>query len=412
MRILFTLICALTLSAPHLALAGGGHDHGHGEHEEVVIKKGPHNGRLLADHDFALEVTIFEDGVPPQYRIYPFYDGEAVSPEEVQLKIELSRFGGQTDDFDFLPENGYLTSKKIVEEPHSFDVKVTAAYQEKNYTWDFESHEGRTELSHAAIKDSGVGIEVAGPEQLSNSVKAYGRILVNENRIAHIVPRFSGVIREMKVALGDSVEKGSLLATIESNQSLTVYEVRAPLSGVVLKRHGTLGEFVSDAEEILVVADLSEVWADFQIYRDELASIVPGQNVEIDLGDGAETLKATVSYVSPITDLATQSNLIRVVLPNPEGKLRPGLFVSCYLTSSSRAVPLAVRKDALQTFRDWKVVYLTDGHTFQAMPVEIGASDREFVEIISGIKPGDKYVSKNSFLIKADIEKSGASHDH
>ncbi|NDC39051.1 MAG: efflux transporter periplasmic adaptor subunit, partial [Proteobacteria bacterium] len=60
----------------------------------------------------------------------------------------------------------------------------------------------------------------------------------------------------------------------------------------------------------------------------------------------------------------------------------------------------------------WNVVFLTDGHTFQAMPVQLGRRDSQHVEILSGISAGDRYVARNSFIIKSDIEKAGASHDH
>jgi cobalt-zinc-cadmium efflux system membrane fusion protein len=82
------------------------------------------------------------------------------------------------------------------------------------------------------------------------------------------------------------------------------------------------------------------------------------------------------------------------------------------LSSDMREVPLAVRREAIQTFRDWNVVYLTDGHTFQAIPVELGRRDANYVEVLSGLSIGDRYVARNSFIVKADIEKSGATHDH
>jgi cobalt-zinc-cadmium efflux system membrane fusion protein len=76
------------------------------------------------------------------------------------------------------------------------------------------------------------------------------------------------------------------------------------------------------------------------------------------------------------------------------------------------AVPVAVKRSALQTFRDWNVVFLNDGPVFQVAPVELGREDADFAEITDGVKPGDRYAAENSFVVKADVGKSGATHDH
>jgi cobalt-zinc-cadmium efflux system membrane fusion protein len=235
--------------------------------------------------------------------------------------------------------------------------------------------------------------------------------LPNENRVAHISPRFSGVVREIHKSLGDSVASGEVLARIESNQGLQSYDVRALHSGVVIKRHATVGEFVKEGDELFVVADLSEIWADFQVYRDDVDSIETGEKIRIDMGTG-EPLPAMVTYTSPLIDEATQSRQIRAVLANASGRLRPGLFVSAVVASDQGMVPIAVRTEAVQSFRNFNVVFLTDGHEFQAAPVKLGRADGDHVEVLSGIAAGQSYVSRNSFIVKADIEKSGASHDH
>jgi len=391
---------------------GDSHGHGHSEHgEDSEPTKGIHGGRLLKEGALALELTIFEKDVPPQFRIYPFLEQKPVKPADVTISVELTRFGGRKEVFTLLPVADYLTSEKSVEEPHSFEVKVTATYAGKNYLWEYESHEGRTELSAEALKIANITTELAGPQAIANLTHVYGRLLTNQDRVAHIRPRFPGVVREITKELGERVEKGDVLAVVESNQSLQPYEIRSQVTGELIARHATVGEFVSDDRELFIVADLSQVWADFQVYRDDFDEIEKGQQIKVDLG-GEKQIEATVRYVAPVTDEATQSKLVRAVLPNKDGKLRPGLFVSGTLVSNQTPVTLAIRREAIQSFRDWKVVYLTDGHTFQAVPVELGRRDSQYVEVLSGLSPGDRYVARNSFIIKADIEKSGASHDH
>ncbi len=410
------ILVFISLVIPNSSHAGGGHGHDHEKsHDHDTHKedsgKGPHGGKLLSQDDLSLEITIFETNAPPQYRVYPFYKGKPLDGANIKVKITLTRFGGKKEEFQFVSEHDYLTSQKIVEEPHSFDISVLAEYDGKTFEWSYESHEGRTELSKEALNVAVLGFDIAGPQEISNTTRVYGKLLPNENKVAHLIPRFPGIIRKIQKQLGESVEKGEVLAVVESNQSLQSYEIRSEVQGIVISRHATVGEFVNETREIFVVADLSEIWADFQLYRDDFGPIEAGQRISVDLGDGKE-IPATISYVSPIIDETTQSKLVRAVLPNPTSSLRPGLFVSGVLSSVGNLVPVAVKREAVQTFRDWNVVYLTDGDVFQAIPVELGRKDAEYIEILSGITAGERYVSKNSFIIKADIEKSGASHDH
>src|SRR5829696_3722010 len=104
--------------------AEGGHG---GEVAAPEVIKGPHNGRLLKEGDFAAEATIFESGVPPEYRVY-FYDknNRPIDPTEVKLTIELHRFGGQVDKIGFAKREDYLLGDQEIVEPHSFDVIVVA----------------------------------------------------------------------------------------------------------------------------------------------------------------------------------------------------------------------------------------------------------------------------------------------
>ena len=92
---------------------------------------------------------------------------------------------------------------------------------------------------------------------------------------------------------------------------------------------------------------------------------------------------------------------------------QPGLFVTASVVVEETEVPIAVKASGLQTFRDWDVVFMIDGASFEIAILELGRRDGDLVEVISSpLKPGTKYVTENSFVVKADILKSGASHDH
>jgi cobalt-zinc-cadmium efflux system membrane fusion protein len=129
------------------------------------------------------------------------------------------------------------------------------------------------------------------------------------------------------------------------------------------------------------------------------------------LSDGA-TAQTTLERVLPGTATASQSTVARATLANADGLWRPGSAVKARITVEQQPAALVVPVAALQTFRDWDVVFVRVGDTYEIRPVELGKRDAARVEVLSGLKAGDQVVVEQSYLVKADIEKSGASHDH
>jgi membrane fusion protein, heavy metal efflux system len=374
--------------------------------------KGPHGGRLLSEGDFATEVTIFERGVPPEFRVFVYDKNKPIDPAEVKLTIELHRFGGRVDKIGFSKREDYLLGDQEIAEPHSFDVKVIAERRGKTYRWEYDSYEGRTTLTPEAVRNSGIVIETAGPAKIKTSIKVNGRVLPNEDRMAHVIPRYPGIVKQIRKRLGDAVAKDEVVAVVESNESLQSYDVKSSIAGTVLKKNITQGEFVKEGEAIYTVANLGTVWVDLNVHRKDFDKLKIGQAVTIFAGEGTTNAPGTVSYISPFSAEDTQTMLARVELPNPKGGWRPGLFVTGEIIVEEATVPLAVKASAVQTFRDWEVVFMQDGNVFEIAILEVGHRDAEWAEVVSGLNLGQKYVAENSFVIKADIGKSGATHDH
>lgn len=391
--------------------SGGSGQGEHGEHKEEVAK-GPHGGRLLTDGDFAVEVTIFERGVPPEYRVYAFEKGQPIDPASVKLGIALHRIGGRVDRIGFQQRGDYLVGDQVIEEPHSFKVDVTADNRGRAHRWEYESWEGRTEISPEAIASSEISIETVAPATIRTTITTHGRIVPNEEHLAHVIPRYPGVVREVRKRLGEAVAKGEVVAVVESNQSLQPYEVRSPLAGTVIAKDVLPGEYAREGDVIYTVADLGTVWADLNVHHQDFTDVKLGQTVSLETGQGIARTVGTIVYVSPFGARDTQTLLARAVVSNPDGAWRPGLFVTGRITVDETEVPAAVKASALHTFRDWDVVFLNEGTVFQAMPVELGRHDGEWVEITAGVAPGQRYAAENSFVVKADVGKSGASHDH
>lgn len=400
----------LALSPAAVVQAGEEHDHAEEKHE-AEPERGPHGGRLLHDGDFALEITVFEDNVPPQFRLYAYAGNKPVDAKDVQATIELVRLDGEVNTFTFTPKEGFLDGGATVEEPHSFDVKVDATYKGKAHHWEFESHEGRTTISAEAAESSGIKTEPAGPATIREKIALSGRISLDPNRTAFVKARYPGVVRAMHRNLGDAVKAGDVLAEVESNDSLQVYPIKSPISGVVLERSSNVGD-VAGGDPLYQVADLSQVWAEFHVFPRHLSRIKQGQRIHVKSLEGDVDADATIAAVPPVAQAHSQSVLARVVLDNKDGKWRTGIAVQGDAVVSEREVKLAVKTSGLQRFRDFNVVFAKVQDTYEVRMLELGTNDGEHAEVLEGIKPGTYYVSENSFLIKADIEKSGASHDH
>ncbi|MEO6698724.1 MAG: efflux RND transporter periplasmic adaptor subunit [Paraperlucidibaca sp.] len=374
-------------------------------------EKGPNRGRLLRDGEFAVEVTIFETGVPPEFHLYATQAGQPITPSDVQLSIELSRLDGSVDKFSFQPEKNYLKGSARVVEPHSFDVKVTADYAGKQHVWSYASYEGRTTIAPDMAMAAGIKTSIANAGSIQENISLYGVIAPNAERVRTVVARFPGPIRSVAKQIGDSVKAGETLAVVESNESLQNYAVTAPISGVITQRNANSGEAASSAP-LFVIADFGSVWAELSVFARDRSTIRIGQLVQISAVEGKQLSRGVIRSISPIGSAGNQQVIARVQLENPDRQWLPGAFVSASVTVSEREAALVVANSALQAFRDFTVVFAQVGNTYEVRMLELGDSDGVVTEVLDGLKPGTRYVTSNSYLIKADIEKSGASHDH
>ena len=210
-RAALILSAAILLGACGGGATGANDDHG-ADHEAGEYERGAQGGRLLEAGDFAIEVTIFEAGTPPRFRLYPYENGQPIAPQDIVTTIELGRLGGDIDRFEFSPEGNYLTSPSTVVEPHSFDVSVEALFDGETYEWSYESYEGRTTISNAAANEAGVVIAKAGPAVIAETVDVLGRVDFAPGAEAVLRGRFPGQVMDVFKTVGDRVEKDEVIA--------------------------------------------------------------------------------------------------------------------------------------------------------------------------------------------------------
>lgn len=448
--------------------------------------KGPKGGKLFIKDGFGVEVTIFEEGVPPQFRLYLYENGKPLPPTMAKVTVTLSRLGAPAQVFNFKPEADYLLGDQIVEEPHSFDMAIAAEHSGKTFHWGFSQVEARVEMPDEMLKSIGVEIRTAGPATIRPTLKLPGEIVFDEHTIVQVVPRLPGIVTAVHRHHGQHVQKGEVLAVIDSQVladmraqflaaqkrlslarvtferekqlweekisakqdylaaqqamaeaaiasdlalvklrtlgvpseaihqrgDLARYEIRAPISGLITAKAIAQGQTLKEDAAIFTIADVSTVWAQVTVYAKDLEVLKLGEKVTarataIDVeGEGV------ISYISALVGVQTRSATARVVLDNKGGHWLPGMFVTAELAAEETQVPVAVSVDAIQTLHDWSVVFGRYGKYFEARPLKLGRSDGKMVEVLNGLSAGEQYAAGNSFVIKAELGKSGASHDH
>jgi cobalt-zinc-cadmium efflux system membrane fusion protein len=376
-------------------------------------ERGPHNGRMLRDGDFALEITVFEDGIPPEYRLYAYLAGKPLASHDVAASVTIQRLDGEITTFSFRPEQDYLRGSTILAEPHSFDVTASASHAGKQHRWRFASYEGRTTIAPEAARAGGLGLAVAGPVDIAETLDVNGRIELDPAARAEVGAKYPGPVVAVYRSVGDRVARGALLARVESSYSLQTYAIHAPIAGVVVERATNVGG-VAGTDPLFVIADPARLVASFPLFSRDLERVRPGQPIQIKALDGDRSQSGTIRDFLPLADIATQSVTARVSLTTAGANAlwRPGMAVRGVVTVDRRRVPLAVRTEAIQQYRDFRVVFAKVGNTYEVRMLELGKEGPEWTEVLGGLKPGTTYAAKNSYLIKADVEKSGASHDH
>ncbi|QFT55937.1 efflux RND transporter periplasmic adaptor subunit [Microbulbifer sp. EKSA008] len=385
-----------------------GHSDNHGGHDEHQEEKGPNGGRLLTEGDLTAELLIYESGVKPEFRAWISLNGKPL--ENARVSVELERLGGKVDQIPFAWEDsvGYYRGEGVVKEPHSFDVAVSVFYNGERTSWDYESHEGRVQISEQMAKKAGIKTAIAAPGIIKESVTLYGKTAIDHRNLSHVRARYPGTVITVKKTLGDLVAKGEELASIESNDSLQIYPLVAPISGQIIDKQASQGEF-SGERVLFTIANYDQLWAELQVFPMRRDQIKLGQQVSITAGER--------SFESTISSLAPSSNgqpfaIARAVIENPNELWTTDLMVQGQVVTNEKSVPLVVENRALQPFRDWTVVFIKVGETYEIRPLKLGRSDGTVTEVLSGLNEGDRYVTENSYLIKADIEKSGAAHSH
>ncbi len=339
-------------------------------------------------------------------------------------------------------------------------------------------------LTESQLRNFGVELQTAGPGTLQLWITVPGEIVANPDRVAHVTPRVSGVVVDVRKSIGDHVHAGEIMAVLDSRElaeaktawlaagrrvelaqdtlareenlwrrkisaeqeyiqaksalaearigrqaaeqallglgltgpeisrieeppagAFARYSVPAPFDATVLERRLNLGEVITSQSPVFKVADLTTVWVNLDVHQKDFASVRVGQKALISLTLDAPSENATISYIDPVVMEDSRTIHARVVLSNPRGTWRPGLFVSARIQTESVNAPVLVPQQALTLIDDRPALFVHGERGFEPLEVSTGRSDGEYTEITAGLKPGQVFAAKGAFTIKSEYNK-------
>ncbi|HEX8479535.1 MAG TPA: efflux RND transporter periplasmic adaptor subunit [Telluria sp.] len=197
-----------------------------------------------------------------------------------------------------------------------------------------------------------------------------------------------------------------------SGAGLARYQLRAPIAGTVIALQVAAGEAVAADKPLFTIADLSTVWLDVAVPAGALPGVAAGSTAQV-RGTGVDAaVAATVAWVSAVAGAPSRTATARIVLPNPDGTWRPGLFASADVNASERAAPVSVSIQAVHAVDGQQVVFVRAPGGFVAQPVTTGVGDGRHIEILTGLRAGTVHAAANSNLVKSEQGKTDADHAH
>jgi len=198
------------------------------------------------------------------------------------------------------------------------------------------------------------------------------------------------------------------------NHKKPLLPVRSPIGGVITEKHAIVGELSDPSKSLYTVADLSSVWVLVDIHEKDLAKVRRGQAATVIVGAFPDKkFRGRITYLADLVDEATRTVKARVEVPNPGRKLKPEMFATVELAIAADAPPvLAVPEEAVLELDGKKVIFVAEKETeFEPRVVELGRTVGGMVEVVSGLKEGERYATKGAFTLKSELKKEELEDD-
>lgn len=214
------------------------------------------------------------------------------------------------------------------------------------------------------------------------------------------------VLREAEIAVENAQQKLSALGVATSaGAGLNRFELRAPYDGLVVERKLSIGEAVREDTHIMTISDMSSVWVEVSIPAKDLPLVRVGGKLRVRATAFDAQATGTVAFVGALVGEQTRMARARIVLANPQGAWRPGLFVNVEVNAADQRVSVAVESEAIQTLGNHQVIFVREEKGFIARRVKLGISDGKHTEVLDGLPPSTRYAARGSYIIKSELTK-------
>ena len=300
---------------------------------------------------------------------------------------------------------------------HESKVKTSeeTSHDEEHEHEGGDDHRNETSSLHFSetrLSDFDVKINTVSSGVISQQITLPGEVQLNREKVAHINPRFPAKVVKVLARTGDTVDAGQVLAIAESSNTLAQFEMTSLISGTVTNSHITLGEVLNTSDIAFIIADLSQLWVEVDLYPKHITQVAVGQPVSVVASQKSSPINSTISYVSPVVEEKTRTGLARVLIDNEKGEWKPGMFITATINLNEYSVNIALPLTAVINVDSKPTVFVQNGDEWEPRLVTLGRRDSEYVEVISGLKIGERYVAKGGFILKAHMQKGAFDDGH
>jgi cobalt-zinc-cadmium efflux system membrane fusion protein len=254
-----------------------------------------------------------------------------------------------------------------------------------------------------------IGLEVAevSARPMSEAIPLTGEIGRDTEKFHHVAAQGSGEVLSLLTRTGDIVKSGQALALIRSWGNSTS-AVSAPMDGMIIGEHVSAGSRVDSVTPIYTIADLSVMWANFDVHEKDISKIKKGQEIKVRSSAYPDRdFTGGIVFISPEVDEITRTIKIRAQIKNPEYLLKFNMFVTGTVLVPQAAAFLVVPQAAVQEIKENRIVFVPgENGKMAAREVKTGLKNAGYVQIIAGLKSGEKVVTQGSFALKSELLKA------
>lgn len=249
---------------------------------------------------------------------------------------------------------------------------------------------------------------------LTNQIPVTGRIAQDVENVVYAFPPRQGKLEKCFAHLGSIVKKDEILCVMKPEGSDELIEVKAPSGGIIIAEFIKAQEHIDQTTSMYTIADVSKLWANFDVYEKDIASVTLGQKVLVyPVSYPDKKFEGKIVFISPRVDESTYTVKIRVLVKNTDNLLKLGMFVRGEIVDQDKEKYLVVPSGSLQSVEGKQVVFVKNAaESFEAREVRIRSTHKGQVAISEGIKEGETVVTKGSFILKSKLLESEMEHGH